>query len=388
MRFTGYYIAMPVSRTHFYTPSIACVLAMHILFAPVVALAQSSYSETEEGFSTPELTTTDLDSVYLDMNRRYTAKSLSQWVRPPEANNALRVGIQVGHLKSGEVPAEFPGIRRNGAGTSYKNITEVSINHNIATRAAQQLRDMALTSLGRPILVDILPATIPAGYVADALVAIHADGNPNKKKRGFKVASPRRDFRGVSTALEIALRDAYSLETALPEDSIPTTNMRGYYAFNWQRFEHTIHPMTPAAIIEIGFMSNKADRDFLLTQDTKVARGIARGIIAFLSQSPEVARAQQESVRTPPRLPITGKPICLNNHLTGSIRTPNCVVGIETKREEQFALGNIASKISKKALLAASSITVTGDFSSISERKNYPWYIYDVDGVVQVESLQ
>jgi hypothetical protein len=63
-------------------------------------------------------------------------------------------------------------------------------------------------------------------------------------------------------------------------------------------------------------------------------------------------------------------------------------VGIETRREEQFALGNIASKISKRALLAASTITVTGDFSPISEKKNYPWYIYDVDGVVQVESLR
>jgi hypothetical protein len=321
------------------------------------------------------------------MYKRYTAKSLAQWTRPKEAGNALRVGIQVGHLESSAVPDEFPGIRRNGSGTSFKTITEVSINHNIAKRVAALL-ETSEAQHGRPIIVDILPATIPAGYVADALVAIHADGNPNKKKRGFKVASPRRDFTGTSAALEVALRDAYALETALPEDTIPTTNMRGYYAFNWPRFEHTIHPMTPAAIIEVGFMSNKADRDFLLMQDTKVALGIARGIRTFLAQSPEVARAQQAALRTSPRLPITGKPICLNDHLTGNIRTANCVVGIETRREEQFALGNIASKISKRALLAASTITVTGDFSPISEKKNYPWYIYDVDGVVQVESLR
>lgn len=366
----------------------ALILVPCITFIPHLVLAQSSYSDTEEGFSTPELTVSDLDSVYLDMHKRYTAKSLSQWVRPQESNNALRVGLQVGHLKSNEVPDEFPGIRRNGAGTSYKTISEVSINYNIATRTAKELAALGEQTLGRPIVVDILPATIPAGYVADAVVAIHADGNPNKKKRGFKVASPRRDFGQISTALEVSLRDAYALETGLPEDVIPTTNMRGYYAFNWPRFIHTINPMTPAAIIEVGFMSNKADRDFLVTQDTKAARGIARGIIAFLSQTPEVARAQQSLLRTPPRLPITGKPICLNDHLNGSIRTPNCVVGIETRREEQYALGNITSKISKQALLAASTITVTGTFSSIYEKQNYPWYVYDIDGVVQVESLR
>jgi hypothetical protein len=343
-----------------------------VTFIPHLVVAQSSYSETEEGFSTPELSVSDYDSVYLDMHKRYTAKSLAQWERVQEPNNALRVGLQVGHLKSSEVPDEFPGIRRNGAGTSYKTISEVSINYNIATRTAKELAALGEQALGRPIVVDILPATIPAGYVADAVVAIHADGNPNKKKRGFKVASPRRDFAQISAALEVSLRDTYALETGLPEDVIPTTNMRGYYAFNWPRFKYTIHPMTPAAIIEVGFMSNKADREFLLTQDSKAARGIARGIIAFLAQKPEVARAQQMLLRTPPRLPITGKPICLNDHLTGNIRTPNCVVGIETKREEQYALGNIASKISKKALLAASSITVTGNFSPISERHLQP----------------
>jgi hypothetical protein len=41
-----------------------------------------------------------------------------------------------------------------------------------------------------------------------------------------------------------------------------------------------IHPLTPAAIVELGFM--RADREQLANQQDLLARGIVEGILCFL----------------------------------------------------------------------------------------------------------
>ena len=56
-------------------------------------------------------------------------------------------------------------------------------------------------------------------------------------------------------------------------DSI-TFDMTGYHAFK------EIDPMTPGAIIELGFMG--ADRSLLTDRSYEVAQGVARGIACFL----------------------------------------------------------------------------------------------------------
>jgi N-acetylmuramoyl-L-alanine amidase len=53
--------------------------------------------------------------------------------------------------------------------------------------------------------------------------------------------------------------------------------MRQYHAFR------KIDPETPGAIIEMGFMLD--DRNILLYEQDKVARGIASGVICFLEGS-------------------------------------------------------------------------------------------------------
>lgn len=58
--------------------------------------------------------------------------------------------------------------------------------------------------------------------------------------------------------------------------------MRGYYAFNWYRYDHAIHPMTPAVIVETGFLTNAADRALIVDDPGRVAQGITKGILKFL----------------------------------------------------------------------------------------------------------
>lgn len=118
------------------------------------------------------------------------------------------------------------------------------------------------------------------GYQADAFVSLHADSCEVPGASGFKVARvtnsavPEEEDRLVE-----CLWDKYEQWTGLArhEDSI-TPDMRQYHAFR------KIAPETPGAIIEMGFMLE--DRNTLLYEQDKVARGIASGIICFLESSP------------------------------------------------------------------------------------------------------
>jgi N-acetylmuramoyl-L-alanine amidase len=70
----------------------------------------------------------------------------------------------------------------------------------------------------------------------------------------------------------------------LPEDRYGTTyNMRGYYAFSPHRFRHAIDRSTPAVIIETGFVTVARDREVLFGAPEIAARGIAAGIVRYLS---------------------------------------------------------------------------------------------------------
>ncbi|MBY0310319.1 N-acetylmuramoyl-L-alanine amidase [Patescibacteria group bacterium] len=59
--------------------------------------------------------------------------------------------------------------------------------------------------------------------------------------------------------------------------------MSGYYAFNWRRYDHAVHPQTPSAIVEMGFLTNASDRRLMTTEPGRVAQGIVGGILAFLA---------------------------------------------------------------------------------------------------------
>lgn len=186
-----------------------------------------------------------------------------------------RVGLQVGHWEADKLPDELAPLRTQG-GVSAEGFKEVDLNYAVAQQVAALLR-------ARGITVDILPATIPPGYQADAFIAIHGDANADPGIAGFKLARygdsaiPARD-----DALLGAITAAYGAATGQRLDGLISRAMTYYYAFNSQEFQHAIAPQTPAVIIELGFLTNAADRALLVGQQPTIARGLADGIIRFL----------------------------------------------------------------------------------------------------------
>ena len=79
-----------------------------------------------------------------------------------------RVGLQVGHWQAAEVPDELRRLRGQ-TGAYAAGVSEVEVNLLVA----EQVRAL-LAPLG--IIIDLLPATISPGYLADAFVSLHADG--------------------------------------------------------------------------------------------------------------------------------------------------------------------------------------------------------------------
>lgn len=210
-------------------------------------------------------------------------------LKPTRVPSPRRVGIQVGHWRVDEAPAEFPSLRFQGGG-SFDGVDEVEVNLDIAQRVASLLR-------GRGLVVDVLPATIPPGYLADVFVSLHADGDDYREARGFKIA--HGFYRGPhEDELVESLTDSYADATGLPWDDNVSGDMTDYYAFAWYRYEHALSPFTPAAIVELGFLSNAEDRQILLEEQSTVARGIADGITRFLARKPQSVLFGQDIVVT------------------------------------------------------------------------------------------
>ena len=187
-----------------------------------------------------------------------------------------RVGIQAGHWKTSALPDEQQRLRAD-TGAQWKKLTEAEVNLAIATRVQTLLQAAG-------VAVDLLPATVPEGYDADAFVAIHADDGGGTAASGFKVASPWRASE-ASRLLRDALDAGYARSSGLPEDRYGVSyNMRGYYGFSWTRFDHAIAVTTPAAIIETGFLTSAADRAVIVDDPDRAARGISQGILAYLGE--------------------------------------------------------------------------------------------------------
>lgn len=193
----------------------------------------------------------------------------------PRPSGPPRIGVQVGHWKSNELPDELARLR-GSTGAHAAGYAEADVNYAIATRTKTLLEQ-------RGYIVDLLPATVPVSYAADAFVAIHADGAASSASRGFKVATPWRTSR-ASQHLNDVLTAEYGAATGLRRDGAITMNMRGYYAFSYNRHQHAVARTTPAVIIETGFLTNAADRALLVGQPDIVAIGIANGITRYLDE--------------------------------------------------------------------------------------------------------
>ena len=176
------------------------------------------------------------------------------------AENAdVRIGIMAGHWQndSGAVCAD--GLR------------EVDVTLEIATRLVELLGHLGYNA-------ELLPEFAPElmGYQADALISIHAD-SCIQGFSGFKAAHAARSaIPAEEGRLVDCLYRAYEEATGLARDDTRITpDMTRYHAFG------KIAPQTPAAILEIGYLSG--DRRLLTKSPGRVARGIAAGIICFLN---------------------------------------------------------------------------------------------------------
>lgn len=192
-----------------------------------------------------------------------------EW-RPPEG--PVRIGLQVGHWRADEAPRELSGLRRNGA--SWNGTAEWEVNLEIARRAVPMLEELGY-------MVDVLPAVVPPGYRAHLFLAIHADASNDGNARGYRVAAPSRDATGRASGIVDLLERTYGAATGIRRLPDTTRRMRNYYAFNFRRYEHALHPMTIAAIIETGFITNAGDRAVIMGQPERAARGIVNAVKAF-----------------------------------------------------------------------------------------------------------
>jgi N-acetylmuramoyl-L-alanine amidase len=199
--------------------------------------------------------------------------------KPAMPTGPRRIGIQVGHLDTDNVPAELGTRITFQTGTSWAGVDEVDVNMDIAQRVKAQL-------VARGYVVDIIPTTVPPGYLADVFLALHMDGDETLQKSGFKIAHGSR--RGpYEDKLVSLLREEYAKQTGLEWDAAGISrNMSGYYAFNWGRYQHAAAAHTPAAILEMGFLSHGHDRAMMIDHGDGVALAIVNGIQRFLDEVP------------------------------------------------------------------------------------------------------
>ena len=204
--------------------------------------------------------------------------NIFSWQRP---NVLPTVGLQVGHWKNNELPDELERLRKRGGGTRGGGKAEWEVSLKIAREAAIILQDQG-------IVVDILPATVPPSYWADVFIAIHADGSGDPQVSGFKVATTWRDYSGQGRNFVSLLEQEYQKATGLRIDQNVTHNMRGYYAFNWRHYEHAVHPMTTAVILETGFLTNPRDRSLLINNFQKPVQGIVQAVLKFFQENSKI----------------------------------------------------------------------------------------------------
>lgn len=186
----------------------------------------------------------------------------------------VRVGIQVGHLNAQDHPEEHRDLRWNFGGHA-RGVDELEVNLEVADRVSKLLQQAG-------VQVELLPASVPALYSADAVISIHADSVEDPDRRGYKSAY----FEPARNSLDPLLKEHMDREflagSGLADDSLNTSgSMIRYYAFN-PRYHHRVSSRSPALLVEMGYISNATDLAFL-QQPQRPAELIAQGVIAFLT---------------------------------------------------------------------------------------------------------
>ena len=209
--------------------------------------------------------------------------------RPPEG--PVRIALQAGHWRADEAPGELNGLRDGG--TRWRGTAEWEVNLEIARAAGALLEEKGYE-------VDILPAVVPPGYRAHLFISIHADGSNDPRATGYRVAPPRQDATGRAAGFATLLEERYGEATGLGRLPTVTRRMQNYYAFNFRRYEHALHPMTIGVILETGFLTSARDREVIVSSPEVAARGIVDAVEAFeVTRLPEAAASSEPAIAAP-----------------------------------------------------------------------------------------
>lgn len=195
-----------------------------------------------------------------------------------QTSNPPKVALQIGHWKNRELPEELKKLREND-GAEGGGKKEWEVNFKIAEILKKLLEE-------KGFIVELIPATVPPNYLADAFVSIHADSHTDITKNGFKASTSWHTKTPKSEELLKTISEEYLNHTKLPWENTITPGMKGYYAFNWTKFKHSVNPQTPVVIVENGFLTHEKDQKFLIETPEIAAEGLARGIERFFKRQP------------------------------------------------------------------------------------------------------
>lgn len=201
----------------------------------------------------------------------YAIEPTPTFTPAPTPNWARTIGIVSGHRGPGQEQAYDPGaVCLDAAGDVI--VTENDINFGVASKVVQYLRQ-------RSYRVDLLDEFDPRlnDYQAAALVSIHANScqDYGEVVSGYLVAkAAAKPSEGPDDQLAECVARYYGPMTGLERRFSLTVDMTDYHTFR------ELHPLTPAAIIELGFM--RADQQILVEQQDLLARAIVEGILCFL----------------------------------------------------------------------------------------------------------
>ncbi len=209
---------------------------------------------------------------------------------PVTPNWLRRVGVISGHRG----PENDPGA------VCPDGLTEAEINLAVAERVVRNLQARGYT-------VDLLDEFDPrlTDYKADMLLSIHANTCQDYGEfvSGYLISTAdSRVNSGSDQLLVECVASYYGRDTQLDRRYGLTRDVTDYHVFR------KIHPRTPGAIIELGFML--ADRDLLTTQHDLMAGAITNGILCYLEpESPNIlATLQAPDPTEPPPLPTVFSP--------------------------------------------------------------------------------
>lgn len=252
-------------------------------------------------------------------------------VAVPNAQGRPRwVTLQAGHWRNHLFPDELAHLKDNG-GASSNGVNEVDLNVAVARLAASFLEV-------RGYKVEVLEATVPVSYTTDLFLSIHADGNNSARPRGFKAVAP---WNGVAASDGFVgiLYEEYGKATGLPTDPYTSVNMAHYYAFNSRHYRHATDPRVPAALLEMGFVTNPEDRKVLVNEQERIAWGVANAVdryfrsgLAGKTPTPYPSfTPTRTSTRTPTNTPTsTSTPTATPTETATPVPTESSVAATQT----------------------------------------------------------